>query len=511
VASRFPVKLVPLGAELEAEPGQPLETLLLPLGVEFPCGGAGSCRGCRIRLIEGSLDITPEMREAFTPAELAAGWRLACCSHIEGPLTLEVAQWEIPVLADDSAVPFEPADGVGIAIDLGTTTVVVQAVDLGTGEVLCVRTALNPQAAHGADIMSRIAFAISGGAKELCSSIRDALGALICQMPRRNEVRTVMLAGNTVMHNLFCGVDVTALASVPFHPADDSEQVFDSAALGWDLPSGARVHFLPCLGGFVGSDLLAGIIATGLGEGPALSALIDLGTNGEVVLGNRSRILCASTAAGPAFEAGRIRMGMRASSGAISHVSWQKGQFECQTIGGAAPRGICGSGLVDAVAAGLQSEAILPSGRLTAAARELPLAGPVALTQSDVRQLQLAKGAIAAGLRILAGRWGAAESDIRTVYLAGAFGNYVRIASARRIGLLEVESSRVVPAGNTALRGVRMALLCPSRRETWFEDIRARTEHVPLASDPHFEEVFLDCLALGPSTADETIRPLSRK
>jgi uncharacterized 2Fe-2S/4Fe-4S cluster protein (DUF4445 family) len=264
--------------------------------------------------------------------------------------------------------------------------------------------------------------------------------------------------------------------------------------LGWDLPDDAVVRFLPCLGGFVGSDILAGILATGIGEGAELAALVDLGTNGEIAIGNAEKILCASTAAGPAFEAGRIRMGMRAATGAIAHVAARNGSLECRVIGGSAARGVCGSGLVDAAAAGLDLGAILPNGRLAAGAREFPLTATVALTQADLRELQLAKGAIAAGLRILAGRWGAGVGDIRRIHLAGAFGNYVDIGSARRIGLIEGEAERIFPAGNASLRGVKMALLAPSKRDAWIAGVRARTEHVPLAQDPKFQDTFVECL-----------------
>jgi uncharacterized 2Fe-2S/4Fe-4S cluster protein (DUF4445 family) len=450
-----------------------------------------------VRVIEGAVAITSEMERAFTPAELAAGWRLACCGRVESPLVLEVAQWAMPVLSDDTTLAFEPAEGTAIAIDLGTTTVVAQTLDLATGEVLAVETALNPQAVHGADIMSRIEFALRGGAPSLAASVREALGALIEKSPRREQVRTVIVAGNTAMHHLFCAIDVTPLAGVPFQPVNDGEQVFRPSELGWDLRESAIVRFLPCLGGFVGSDLLAGIIATGIAESGSLRALIDLGTNGEIVLGNAERILCASTAAGPAFEAGRIRMGMRAAAGAISHVTACNGGVECRIIGDTQARGICGSGLVDAVAAGLELGAILPSGRLKVAGTEFVLVPPVGISQSDIRELQLAKGAIAAGLRILTDRWGASIEDIETIYLAGAFGNYVRLESARRIGLLEMDSGRVLPAGNTSLRGVKMALLCPSKRERWVRHIGSITEHIPLASDRRFQDTFMDCLALG--------------
>lgn len=506
------VKLLPLGRNIEVAPGAALDSILSSHGVEFPCGGAGICHGCRVRVLEGSLSVTPEMQDAFTPAELAAGWRLACCSHVEGPVAIEIEQWVMPILADDSPpVVHEPADGIGIAIDLGTTTLALQAIDLRTAEVLAVETALNPQAAHGADVMSRIEFALRDRAT-LTVSIREALGEMIQKLPRRETASIVMLAGNTAMHHLFSGIDVAPLASVPFRPVNDGEQIFSPKDLGWDLPQDARVDFLPCLGGFVGSDLLAGIIATGISESHSLCGLIDLGTNGEIVLGNAGRILCASTAAGPAFEAGRIRMGMRAAAGAIAHVKAVHGTLACHTIGDIQPRGICGSGLVEAVAAGLDLGAILPNGRLADGAREWTLEPPVSISQSDIRELQLAKGAIAAGLRLLLDRWGAKAADLEAVYLAGAFGNYLNIESARRIGLLDLEPRRItggagfvgasiVPAGNTSLRGVKMALLCPSRRGRWIEQIKSRTEHVPLASDPAFMDTFMDCLALPDRTA----------
>ncbi len=486
---RFRVDLVPLGARLELEGGASLETILAPHGVEFPCGGAGRCRGCRVRVLEGAIAITPEMEAAFTSAELAAGWRLACRSRVESPLTLEVAQWETPILSDDSAFSFEPAEGVGIAIDLGTTTLVAQAVDLATGEVAGVESALNPQAVCGADVMSRVQYALEGGAARLTSAIRKTLGGMIQRLPRRDSTRLVILAGNTVMHHLFCGLSVEPLAHAPFQPTHDGEAHFTPAELGWELPASAAVRFLPCLGGFVGSDVLAGILATCIGESTELQALVDLGTNGEIVVGNREKLLCASTAAGPAFEAGRIGMGMRAATGAIAHCAARDGRLECRVIGGGAPRGICGSGLVDAAAAGLELASILPNGRLANGAREWLLMPPVALAQFDIRELQLAKGAIAAGLDLLSSRF-AGNPELAAIHLAGAFGNYMNAESARRIGMLRTDASRIRAAGNASLRGVKLLLLSPSRREAAIAAISAKTGHVSLASDPRFQETF---------------------
>jgi len=183
----------------------------------------------------------------------------------------------------------------------------------------------------------------------------------------------------------------------------------------------------------------------------------------------------------------------------VAHVVARDGRLECRVIGESAPRGICGSGLVDAVAVGLDLGQILPNGRLADGAREFPLVPPVVVTQADIRELQFAKGAIAAGLRLLLKRWGARAGDLGAVHLAGAFGNYLNAESARRIGMLETPASLVRPAGNASLRGVKMALLSPSRRERWIAGIRGRAEHVALASEAGFEETFVNCLAFGMS------------
>jgi uncharacterized 2Fe-2S/4Fe-4S cluster protein (DUF4445 family) len=218
-----------------------------------------------------------------------------------------------------------------------------------------------------------------------------------------------------------------------------------------------------------------------------------LGTNGEIVIGSRERLLCASTAAGPAFEGGRIGIGMRAVTGAIFEVQAVDGEFACRVLGNSAPRGICGSGLVDGIAAALELGMVQPNGRLAGGRRNLPLTAALALTQADVRELQLAKGAIAAGVRMLLDRWGASFSDLRVLYLAGAFGNYVNRASARRIGLLEIPPEKIKPSGNTALLGAKLALFLPEN-ELDYKRLRARIEHVPLGSDPQFQDFFVDSM-----------------
>ena len=487
------IRLEPLGETVEVAPGAPLRDALFAFGVEFPCGGRGRCRRCRVRVVEGELPVTTADRDLLTAAELAHGWRLACHARAAAAVTLEIAQMDAAILADDSAFEFTPREGLGIAVDLGTTTLVAQLLDLRSGRVLGVRTALNPQAAYGADIMSRVQYALGGGQAKLETLVRGRIGELVSELLAAARtgvpVQRVAVAGNTVMHHLFCGVDVEPLSHVPFEPVRDGLEAFRADELGWSVPENPPVSFLPCLGGFVGSDILAGVLASRISESDVLTGLIDLGTNGEILFGTRGRMVCASTAAGPAFEAGRISAGMRASTGAISEVSLEDGAFACRVLGGGAPRGVCGSGLVDAVAAGLELGFVLPSGRLANGQRTLPLAEPVALTQADIRELQLAKGAVAAGIHIVLNRLGAAPADVERLYLAGAFGNYVNRASARRVGLIDFPDEKIEQAGNTALLGTKLALFTDDLE---FASLRRRVEHIGLSAHPDFQEIYVE-------------------
>jgi uncharacterized 2Fe-2S/4Fe-4S cluster protein (DUF4445 family) len=474
--------------KLGASEAANLADALFERGVEFPCGGLSHCGGCRIRVFEGEVPITPEMQEVLTPADLAHGWRLACRAQPRGAVTLEIEQWSSPVLGDRAPVPFEPREGLGIAIDLGTTTLVAQLLDLATGEVLDVCTSLNPQGRFGADVMTRIEFDFREPGV-LTQVIRSELGRIIGEMLAGRAAVEILVAGNTVMHHLFCGLAVEPLSHVPFAPVSLNRGEFQGRELGWEFAATSRVEFLPCLGGFVGSDILAGVAATALHEVEQPEALVDLGTNGEIVVGGRDGLLCTSTAAGPAFEAGRIRMGMRAAPGAVDHVRIVNGRVDTHVIGGVSPRGLCGSGVVAAVAAALDLGLVQPSGRFAGGRKEWMLAEPVIITQSDIREVQLAKGAVAAGLRLLAG-----ERGLGRLYLAGAFGNYIDLSSAHRIGLLPECAREIVPAGNTSLRGVKLLLLCPSRRGHLIEAIRSRIARVSLAEDTTFQTTFAECM-----------------
>jgi uncharacterized 2Fe-2S/4Fe-4S cluster protein (DUF4445 family) len=505
-AGTVEIQLLPWNKTFQVERGSGLQDALFTHGVEFPCGGRGRCKGCRVKVLSGALPVTPEDAARLAPAELAAGWRLACRARAESDLRIELAQWEATILIDETVFSFTPREGWGIAVDLGTTTIVAQLVDLRTGRVLAVRAALNDQAKQGADIMSRVEYAVAAqGQGALEQLVRDQIGRMARQLLTAvseplEEVRAVVLVGNTVMHHLFSGLSLEPLSHYPFESPALAPRDFSARELGWDLPGNPGVRFLPCFGGFVGSDILAGVLATKLHEAEGLSALIDLGTNGEIVVGNRDRMLCASTAAGPAFEGARISMGMRAATGAIAEVHRQDGALRCHVLGNGEPRGICGSGLVDAVAAGLDLGWIKPTGRL-AAGETIDLAGPVKLNQWDVRELQLAKGAIAAGLRILLEQWGVTGEQLERVYLAGAFGNYINHASARRIGLFTFSTDKVVPAGNTALLGAKMALFDSDSGDPGYPGIVSRVKHVSLNEDERFQDIYVEEMGFPDSGA----------
>ena len=487
------ITLRPLGAVFDVARGSPLQEVLFPYGVEFPCGGRARCKGCRVRVLEGSLPVTPAQALILSRAELDAGWRLACHSSADADITLELAQWEAAILSDDAPFSFIPRNGLGVAVDVGTTTLVAQLLDLRNANVLAVTTALNRQAKNGADVMSRVGFAVNEKQQDiLTGAIREQTGSMIRDLIGRSgtdpaSLTDVVLVGNTVMHHLFCGIDCTPLSRYPFEPVQDGLFTFRAHDLGWD--TGGRIRFLPCLGGFVGSDILAGVLAVNLHRSDTPLCLIDLGTNGEIVIGSRDGLLCCSTAAGPAFEGARISMGMRAATGAIAEVGLDGGEFVCRTLGDVPPRGICGSGLVDAASALLDSGRLTSSGRFAGKEPSIMIADPVTLAQTDIRELQLAKGAIAAGIRILLRISGLSPEDIARVYLAGAFGNYVNTASARRIGLVSFPPEKIVPSGNTALRGAKRALF---DEPSAFDALAAEVRHIALDRDPDFQDIYVE-------------------
>lgn len=488
------IKLEPLGKIVKIEAGLFLQDILFEYGIEFPCGGNGICGKCKIRLLEGNLAVNDIQRQYFSKEELANGWRLACQCRVMEPVALELVQWEMQILSDDQEFRIKGQNGFAVAVDLGSTTLVAQLIDEQAGKVIGTETALNAQAKYGADIMSRIDFALNNsGSEKLQKIIRQQIYSMVRKLIRsaRNpdiQIDQVGIVGNTVMHHLFCGKDITPMSRVPFETENGKEWTVPAREIDWTLPGNPELRFYPCLGSFVGSDILAGIIATELYKEEELTALIDLGTNGEIVVGDKNQILCASTAAGPAFEGAKISRGMRAMKGAISKVTLENGQMKSHIIGGGSAKGICGSGLVDAVACALEMGLIDKSGRIHTEKDEIVVQSPVIITQQDIRELQLAKAAIAAGLEILCQRLSASLMDIQKIYIAGAFGNYINVDNAVKIGLINNRIGKIIQAGNTALNGVKKIII----QNQEYQSIFQRTRHIPLAVDTEFMDRYVD-------------------
>ena len=486
-----------------------MRDVLFEQGLEFPCGGRGRCRRCRVRVAEGELKASERDVRILGREATDAGWRLACDARAEGNVTLELEQFQSVILGDDSPLTWTPRAGWGVAVDLGTTTLVAQLLDLEHGCVMGTETALNPQGRQGSDLMSRVGYAVTDPEGTLTRLIRERVGEMIGRLCARAgvEPETICVAGNAVMQYLFAGRDVRPFGAYPFDPPELGGSTLRGAELGWRGLEDCTVRLLPLLGGFIGGDLTAGIFARGLHRSERLQVLVDLGTNAEIIAGNREGLLCASTAAGPAFEGARIQMGMRAEPGAIYQVRREGTALRCQTIGHATPRGICGSGLVDAIAAGLDAGLILPSGRITDRSFEIALAAPVVLHQCDIRELQLAKGAISAGIEILLEMLGARTGDVETVHLCGAFGNCIVPESARRIGMLNFAPERVTPAGNTSLHGAKQILLAGDAGFAECEAIRAMTAHVALNAHAGFMELYAEQMGFPACAATEAAGP----
>lgn len=449
------------------------------------------------------------------------------------PGTLRKAGFSVTaVLAGDRLIAVEPGDTTGslfgLAFDIGTTTIMGALVDLNSGEIIDAAAATNPQQLYGADLISRITHAgRAGGREQLQALVISALNELIHRLLEKNNLAAgqlyeAVVAGNTTMNHLFLGVDPTYLAPAPFIPAHSRAVEAAAAELGLAIHPSGTIFALPNIAGYVGSDTVGVLLATRLEKQGSVCLAIDIGTNGEVMLAGNGRILVCSTAAGPAFEGARIKHGMRACEGAIEAVAFAE-DLQLTVIGGVAPRGICGSGLIDAAAALLKAGIIEKSGRMLApesSAAGLPSAlasrlrsgnsgmefvlswskdsaagEDLVITQEDLRELQLAKGAIYAGAQVLLKELGVSEPDINTVFLAGAFGNYMRKESALAIGLLPaVPAGSIIAAGNAAGEGARLALVSRKERARALSLAR-QTEHIELSGRADFQDQFIKALA----------------
>lgn len=497
---------------------------------DAPCGGNGTCGKCAVTIVDGS-----ERRVV-----------LACQTRVTSNLTVHTddigRSGQFLSAPASNGIPFDPPftlrrDGNGetvsfegrllgrdtdgtpfslLACDVGTTTLAVSLLDGRTGELLASAGALNPQASFGADVIGRIRYAGQHGSEALHTAVVSEINCLACKVctaagRRTDSILLSSFAGNPCMHHLLFGYDTASIGAAPYEPAKKTATAVPASDLGLSFAPNALALGLPNISGFVGGDTVACMLETGFDRLTEPTLLIDIGTNGELVLTDGVRRVCCAAAAGPAFEGASLHSGMRGMEGAIDHAWLTGGTLVSFTIGGAPAEGVCGSGLVDLVAALLDAGQILPGGRMLRscpAVRVTEFEGqpavllsermgkpPVLLTQKDVREVQLAKGAISAGILLLANRLGIAVSDIRRVLIAGAFGNYLDPKSACRIGLLPPELlGRISGIGNAACAG---AIRILRSRSDWerADQLASDTEYLELSACPDFQDAFVDAMA----------------
>lgn len=468
------------------------------LGVQQPCGGRGMCGKCAV-WATGRLS---------TPAQavLANGLRLACQTTLLGDCEVQLAvpQGGAVIQAesfcpDGEAARRDPMPGrYGAAVDVGTTTLALSLFELRTGRLLARQAALNPQTQVAADVIGRIGAALAGKGPWLKQAVLDRLEEMLCSACaragiRRQAVASLVVTGNTTMLYLLTGRDPEPLSHAPFH----ADTLFGCLV---PLP-GARAYLPPCMDAFVGADITCAVLASGMCERAETSLLMDVGTNGEVALWHDGRLYVASTAAGPAFEGVGISCGCGSIGGAIDRVQLVNGRLTAHTIGETAPMGLCGSGLIDAIAALLALGKIDETGSMDQ--DHVVIAGEVFLSARDVRSVQLAKGAVAAGVRTLLRHAGVAPEQVHTLYIAGGFGSHLNIHSAAAIGLVpSALTDRVQVLGNAALAGAESLLLDQSRiRQA--ERIAQGTQSVLLGGNPVFAELYMECMTFDAEGATQ--------
>lgn len=475
-------------------------------GVEAPCGGRGLCKKCTVT-VTGPVRLLESGQTHCADRETL----LACRFAPEGDCAVELdGEGELSVVTDGAAdIAGSNGGGLGLAVDVGTTTVAVLLYDLGSGEQLASAGERNVQRGYGADVISRITACGEGKLPALRDGIRhqaEALAERLCRQTGRDvsQIRRVVIAGNTVMEHLYTGLDPTGIGVAPFTP----ESLFGSRWPG--LFRQADVYLCPCISGYVGGDITAGLLASGGDRTEGLRLYVDIGTNGEMALGNKTGYLTCATAAGPAFEGAEIACGMDGSAGAIDRIGIENGDLTVHVIGDGQAMGLCGSGLVDAIAVLLELGVIDETGRM-AGADELPdrlasrrfaledgsaafrLLGDVYLSARDVRQVQLAKAAIRAGAETLLAQQGKGPEDITELVIAGGFGSFLDVNSALRIGLLpQIGRERIRHAGNAAAYGAALALREDGERA--LTAFAGKCEYLELSSSRDFMDRYVDCM-----------------
>ncbi len=508
----------PLGRRGVILPGQTLLDAAQAAGVGLAsvCGGVGTCEECRVRLESGKLTpLTLIEQSVLSKADLIAGIRLACQAEPLSDVKLDIppesltSAQRLQVEGLESHVSPNPAvltpGAYGLAVDIGTTKLAAYLVRLKTGETVAMAGAMNPQIAYGEDIISRISYTIRkpGGARVLQQVLVESLNHLLLDLCTQAHVLPALvldsvLVGNTTMHHIFAGLPVEQLGHTPFTPATTRPLTLPAADLGLELGPGANAYLPPVIAGYVGADHVAMLLATDAWKSPRNLIALDIGTNTEISLVAGGQVTCCSCASGPAFEGAHIREGMRAAPGAIERARWSDGKILWQSIGNLPPVGICGSGILDVIAAFQDGKLLKPTGVMLSGsgitlvpAAQTGVDRDLVVTRKDVNEIQLAKSAIRVGVEILLENAGLTSADLDEFIVAGAFGTYLDLRSAVRTGMFPpLPLDRFRQVGNAAGVGAKQMLVSlDKRREA--EEIADRIAYVELTSQSTFTPLFV--------------------
>ena len=474
--------------------------------IDAICAGRGTCGKCKVQFLEGCPIPTKEDENFFTEEELANGWRLACKALIQRQcvVSIEMSGEEKYAVVTEYASERKSQQSVeksyyGIAVDIGTTTIAMQLLELHSKTIEDTYTAINRQRSYGADVISRIQASNEGKKERLRQSILEDLEQGIEELHSRNHVtvKEIGISGNTTMISLLMGYSCEGLGAYPFTPVNIDAVEADYFTIFGNHRHTCKLRILPGISAFVGGDITAGLLACGFDRKEKVSILIDLGTNGEMAIGNQDKIFVTSTAAGPAFEGGNIICGTGSIPGAISHVTYKNNGFELETIGNQEASGICGTGVIDITyellkqklidETGLLNDKFFEDGILLAKSKE----SEIRFYQKDIREIQLAKAAIRAGLETLLVNYGVGYDEIDDIYIAGGFGYKMDIDKAIGIGLFPKACKNKLKAiGNSSLKGNLIYLTEKDAKER-MRKITQLSEEVSLAASSTFYELYL--------------------
>ena len=491
-----------------------LSRMLERAGVSFdlPCGGNHTCGKCKVRVIGQLDDISESEAAMLSDEEIANGFRLACFAYALDEVTVYLPKYaSVRILTDTGAPiavdrPLMEKGKFGAAVDIGTTTVVCKLYD-AAGRELAVDSAMNAEGKYGADVISRIHYGMQQGNAPISRAIITQVESMLSKLAAQaggsiSEISHAVVVGNTTMLHFFANLDPGGIGAAPFTPASLFDKTYE------DIIPGVKCYLPPCISAYVGADLVACLLAADILSQKKTALLVDIGTNGEMALTHQGSLFCCSTAAGPAFEGANISCGINAATGAIVHVSYDKTKEELcyDTLDDAAAIGICGSGIIDICAALLASGAMAKSGLLLDEGH--PLAkmvddekkliipdSKVFFSQKDIRQVQLAKAAIHAGMVTLADYCSIGSEDLQILYLCGGFGSYLDLASAESIGLIPVNASaKTENLGNAALKGAAMLLLDQGSRDQ-LHTITEQCQYLELSGDQRFMDNYISSMS----------------